>query len=285
FTTSVVLLAASTSAFSLDIGSLLRRDAYNSTSTAPSGSCPPVWSSISHELTTLFVSGGQCTDLARGAIRAVFHDCFPQGGCDGSLSLPEELARPPNAALIGPVNTLKALANKYGVSVADMIAFAGSHAVVSCPSGPVTTTYVGRKDSGIAAPDGQLPPADAGGDESLQHFEARGFSAQDLAALIGAHTASRQFTTDPSKAGAPQDTTPGVWDVTYFVQTIKKLAPFTFVSDSNLAAQAEVGPVMKQFSGDKFGWDAAFTSAFGRMQLLDTAGAGALIDCTSALPK
>jgi hypothetical protein len=39
----------------------------------PRGQCPPVWSQISKDLTAMFVSGGQCNDDARAAIRAVFH--------------------------------------------------------------------------------------------------------------------------------------------------------------------------------------------------------------------
>src|ERR1700761_1743948 len=30
------------------------------------GNCPAVWTTISQDLTTSFVSGGECTDLARG---------------------------------------------------------------------------------------------------------------------------------------------------------------------------------------------------------------------------
>lgn len=40
-----------------------------------SSSCPSVWTQISYELTPIFLgSDGQCTDLARAAIRFSFHD-------------------------------------------------------------------------------------------------------------------------------------------------------------------------------------------------------------------
>ena len=42
--------------------------------------CPAVWHQISSDLSALFLSGGQCNDDARAAIRAAFHDCFPDGG-------------------------------------------------------------------------------------------------------------------------------------------------------------------------------------------------------------
>jgi hypothetical protein len=39
-----------------------------------SQSCPAVWSEISTILTGNFLADGQCTDAARAAIRAAFHD-------------------------------------------------------------------------------------------------------------------------------------------------------------------------------------------------------------------
>jgi hypothetical protein len=176
--------------------------------------------------------------------------------------------------------------------------------VVTCPQGPIVTTYIGREDTEVPAPDGQLPQATAGGDEALEHFSARGFTAQDLAALIGAHTASRQFNTDPTRIGASQDTTPGIWDIIYFVQTLLGQAPFTFQSDINLSKQDQVGPWMQKFSTDKATWDASFSVAYvtsslppllysftdrpnsmTKMELLGTAGPSAMVDCTSALPR
>lgn len=39
------------------------------------GGCPAIWTNISADLTTSFLgSDGQCTDMARAAIRFAFHD-------------------------------------------------------------------------------------------------------------------------------------------------------------------------------------------------------------------
>ena len=121
--------------------------------------------------------------------------------------------------------------------------------------------YVGREDSSTAAPAGELPPVDGSGDSLLAMFKAKGFTATDLAALIGAHSTSTQFFVNQSDAGASQDSTPGIWDVTYYGQTLNGTAPFTFESDKNLAAQAEVGPVFKSFVADQLGWNSAFVPA------------------------
>jgi manganese peroxidase len=119
----VAMAASSVQAFNL----VPRQNGTGADATAAStpGACPPVWSSISQELTAIFVAGGQCTDDARAAIRAVFHDCFPQGGCDGSLAIPAELERPDNVPMTATVNKLKALATQYNVGVADILMFAG----------------------------------------------------------------------------------------------------------------------------------------------------------------
>lgn len=130
-----------------------------------------------------------------------------------------------------------------------MLAYAGAHAIVTCPSGPQIKTYVGRKDSSKPAPDGLLPDVHASGDSLYALFQDKGFNAVDLAALIGAHTCSKQFFVDTAQSGKPQDTTPGVWDVKFYGETIQKPIPagnFVFDSDKNLAGQAVVG---KEFSG------------------------------------
>jgi hypothetical protein len=121
--------------------------------------------------------------------------------------------------------------------------------------------YVGRKDSSTAAPAGQLPPVNGSGDSLLAMFKKKGFTATDLAALIGAHSTSKQFFVDQSQAGKSQDSTPGIWDVTYYGETLTGTAPFTFESDKNLAAQTEVAPVFKSFATNQTGWNAAFVPA------------------------
>ncbi|KAF2663150.1 heme peroxidase [Microthyrium microscopicum] len=251
---------------------------------APAGGCPAVWTTISKDLTAMFLSGGQCNDDARASIRAIFHDCFPDGGCDGSIALPDELNRQENSIMAPTINKLSALAKQRNVTVADMIVYASSHAVATCPGGPTTPTFIGRKDATSAAPPNELPQPNVSAEESIGAFQKKGFSVSDLVALIGAHTASKQFTVDPAKAGEAQDTTPGTWDVTYYSQTVAGKAPFTFQADTNLVNAAQAGPVFKQFASNKPGWDANFASALSRMQLLG-GNKASMVDCTSTLPR
>ena len=102
-----------------------------------SAKCAPVWRQVKAELNQRFMAGSQCNDLARAAIRAIFHDCGSwdtsqgfSGGCDGSLILgvtPDvELNRPENSGLATVAAYLKDAAQRFNVPVADMIVFAGS---------------------------------------------------------------------------------------------------------------------------------------------------------------
>jgi hypothetical protein len=101
------------------------------------GQCPPIWKKISSDLTPMFTENGQCNDLARGAIRAAFHDCGAwklslgnNAGCDGSLFLaPQEITRQENGGLVDIVPQLGALAQKYGVGMADFFQFAGGKSI------------------------------------------------------------------------------------------------------------------------------------------------------------
>jgi hypothetical protein len=227
------------------------------------GACPAVWTQISQDLTKIFLqSDGQCTDSARAAVRATFHDCGTwakaqgnTGGCDGSLILSaEENARSENRGLQAISAQLLAMAKQNNVGVADMIAFAGAHATVSCPLGPTVKTMIGRKDSSTAAPNESLLPSNASmnADSILSLMSDKGFSAPDVAALLGAHSTSRQQFVDPSKAGQAQDRTPGVWDVDYYSDTTTKPpGVFVFESDVSISQDPRSGPAFKSFVGQQ----------------------------------
>ncbi|KAF2803698.1 heme peroxidase [Mytilinidion resinicola] len=227
---------------------------------APRALCPQVWWTIATELKLSFLGVGGCNNLARQAIRAAFHDCFVDG-CNGSLMLSGECDRSENNGLEDICAQLPTVRAKYGVGMADLIQFAGAIAVEVCPLGPPMPFYAGRKDSTTPSTPGQLPSVTGSGDQLFNMFKAKGFTATDLAALIGAHTTSEQFFVNKAKAGAAQDTTPNVWDVAYYGQMLAGTAPFTFESDKNLAAQNDVKGPFKGFVGNQVAWNGAFVVA------------------------
>lgn len=74
----------------------------------------------------------------------MFHDCGTwstdqgeTGGCDGSLILAQEFNRPENNGLQDISGKLLDIAQKHAVGVADLIVFAASVAVATCPLGPI----------------------------------------------------------------------------------------------------------------------------------------------------
>src|SRR5262249_42628746 len=133
--------------------------------------------------------------------------------------------------------------------------------ISTCAQGPKITILIGRTDSCTAAPHDQLPGPNATGTNALQMFQRHGFTAEDTAALMGAHTVSQQDFTFASKIGVAQDTTPNVWDNQYYNDTLDGSAPFSFPSDVNLSNQTSVGPYYKSFGQNKTKWDASFAAA------------------------
>jgi hypothetical protein len=131
--------------------------------------CPPVWSEISTALTAQFLADGQCTDAARAAIRASFHDCF-NGACDGSLILANECANSENVGIQRLCGNLENLATQKQVGVADIIQFAAAHAIKTCPGGPTVPVKVGRKDSSDANALGVLPLGSARAGDLIRLF-------------------------------------------------------------------------------------------------------------------
>jgi hypothetical protein len=223
-----------------------------------------IWGWIAKDMEQKFRgTAGRCNGLARAAVRLGFHDAGTwskntpdYGGADGSIILANELGRPENSGLQKIGDVMKDWYDqykKYGISMADLIQMGATVATVVCPLGPRVRSFVGRKDSSKPAVDGLLPDVFADADSLIQLFAAKTIKAHGLAALVGAHTTSRQRFVNTSRALDPQDSTPGVWDVVFYGQTIDQPKPpkrvFKFPSDSKLAAHPKIQSEWQQFAG------------------------------------
>jgi hypothetical protein len=222
FTWIVLALAASTSALNI-----WPRQTSN---------CPSVWSDVSKELQTTFTG---CGRDAHGAIRAPFHDCI-NNGCDGSLILTDECSRAENAGLSDICSKLKGWSSKYNVSAADIIQFAAATAIAVCPLGPKVQALVGRRDSANAAPIGSVPSSRDPVSKILTAFGAKGFSADDVVALLGTHSVAVQVNDDPSQAGKSLDSTPSVYDNKFYKETKDGTAPYSLQSDKLMSNDTQV---------------------------------------------
>ena len=284
-----------------------RRSALEQPATpAANGSCPQVWYDIAADLKSSFFG---CTRSAADAIRFAFHDAAgyssknqpyspASGGADGSLLLNDgEIGRSINDPLQGYRDFLLGKYNQYkskGVGAADFVQAAGNLGTRSCPGGPTVKTVIGREDSTQAAPEGTLPQAfgpQSKQEVLIQLWADKGISPRELAALMGAHSVSRAFVQQANgiPAGSPQDSTPRVWDVSYYSQTQAKPAPrgvFRFDSDVNLANPSTTsGQAFTEFAGSQSIWAEAFQAAAYKLSVLGVSGetAQSFTDCTGIL--
>jgi hypothetical protein len=242
--------------------------------------CPSIWTTVASDLQGVF-SG--CGREAHGAIRAPFHDCI-NNGCDGSLITQGECGRSENAGLQDTCNLLLSWTNKYNVSAADMIQFAAATAIAVCPLGPRVQALVGRRDGTKPAPEGQVPGSRDPVPKILGAFAEKGFSPEDVVALLGTHSVAVQVFDDPSQAGKSLDTTPSVYDTKFYQETIDGTAPYTLESDKKLSKAEVTSHTWSNFASSTDEWSSAFVSAWNRFAVIGN-DVGSLVDCTSVIPK
>ncbi|KAF9880428.1 ligninase h2 precursor [Colletotrichum karsti] len=259
-----------------------------------------IWKYIANDLQGVFRGkSGRCTDFARAAVRLGFHDAGgwskftgDLGGADGSIILsPDESSRIENHGLEEIIAQTKVWFNNYkqfGIGMADLIQFSANVATVVCPLGPRVRTYVGRKDSAQACPENLLPPVTGSADFLIELFENKTIKPHGLTALIGAHTTSQQRFVDPERAGDPQDSTPGVWDVKFYAETLGN-AParvFKFASDVVLSRDPRISTEFKAFAGQggQAHWNEDYSREYIRLSLLGVNNINDLTECTKALP-
>jgi hypothetical protein len=222
-----------------------------------------IWNSIAKDMENRFRGeSGRCNGLARGAVRLGFHDAGAWskstgfGGADGSIILANEITRPANNGLQEIIQVTQGWYDKYHsyeVGMADIIQMGANVATVVCPLGPRVRSFVGRKDSSTPNADNLLPSPFSSADSLIKLFEDKTIKAHGLAALLGAHTTSQQRFVDPSRAYDPQDSTPGVWDVLFYGQTLGTVPTpqrvFKIPSDVLLSVHPKLADEWKEFAG------------------------------------
>jgi hypothetical protein len=210
------------------------------------------------------------------------------GGADGSIFLFDEATeRDENNGLQNITALLGNLAIQHTLGVADMFQFAAAHAVVTCPLGPRMRTWVGRKDATRAAPTGLLPAAEGPGSDSATLtalFADKHIPAFDMVALVGAHTVSQQRFYNQSRAGSPQDSTPGIWDTDFYAETSVAKDPFnpnveTFDSDYNISQDAALLAEFGGYAASQNDWVEHFSRAYLRLSLTGVNNINDLTEC------
>ncbi|KAK7421825.1 hypothetical protein QQZ08_009770 [Neonectria magnoliae] len=247
-----------------------------------------VWKYISDDLEALFRGdSGRCSKWARAG-----------GGADGSIILAGELSRRENKGISDMGAKYQEVYAKYhdtygfsDVTYADLIQMGATVATVVCPLGPRVRSWVGRKDSSAPAPPNMLPSPFADADTLIQLFMDKTIGPDGLIALLGAHTTSQQNFVNATRAGDPQDSTPGVWDVLYYQQTLGKAQTpervYMFPSDINLSRHPRTSPAFQAFAGQggQGLWNNDYAREYIRLSLLGVNNINSLTECTKVLPQ
>jgi len=264
-----------------------------------------VWKYIADDMHSLFQgASGRCNRWARMGVRMGFHDAGgwnkqtaaagKQGGADGSLILAGELSRAENKGLQDMGTQMQKWYDYWhtqrgytSVTMADLIQMSATVAAVTCPLGPRVRSFVGRKDSNIPNP-ALLPDANADADSLIQLFADKTIKANGLAALLGAHTTSQQRDFNVARAGDPQDSTPGVWDILFYIQSLGLSAlpkrVYMLPSDLVLAKHPKLTDEWKEFALNQTYWDEEYAVEYIRLSLLGVNNINSLTECTKVLP-
>lgn len=245
---------------------------------------------------------------AAATIRLFFHDCFVNG-CDASMLISStafkksERDADVNVTVAGDafdlitrLKTALELECPGVVSCADILAVSARDLVVMT-GGPIYEVLLGRKDTKESDPslvDKSLPKALSPINDLLSLFSSKGFSAEEMVALVGAHTigfshckefANRIFnfsktseidpaynpvfaqglrklchnyTIDPAMSAFNDVYTPGKFDNMYYKNLQKGLGLLS--SDQAMATDNRTKPFVDRFAAN----ETAFFDMFAR---------------------
>ncbi|XP_044476817.1 peroxidase 41-like [Mangifera indica] len=183
---------------------------------------------------------------AAATLRLYFHDCMT-GGCDGSILIgstsdnqaekeyEDNISLPGDAFdIIFRIKTALEMICPGVVSCADILTAATRNLLVIV-GGPHYPVLLGRKDglvSNASRVNGSLPHEGMNVDQMIAFFERRGFTTQEMVALLGAHTigfaSCKKFSKRLFNFSAEAPTDPGLKPA--YAEALKKLCgdPKTF---------------------------------------------------------
>lgn len=125
----------------------------------------------------------------------------------------------------------------------------------ACPWGPFIPFYIGRRDNPTPAPLFELPPPTSNASTLVQVFGAKGFTSEDLVALVGSHSCGGNL------SGFNFDTTVGVMDSpTYYTEVLRGDAPTILPSDKSLALDPQTTDDWQEYARDQYAWQSAYTA-------------------------
>ncbi|THU92899.1 manganese peroxidase 3 [Dendrothele bispora CBS 962.96] len=258
-----------------------------------------------------FFDGGECGEEVHESLRLTFHDAIgfsPEqggGGADGSIIVFEDIetAFHANGGIDDIVDAQKAFmqTNNITISPGDFIQLAGAVGVSNCPGAPRLQFFLGRPAPKAASPDLLVPEPFDDVTKILARFKDAGFSPNEVVALLASHSIAAADLVDPTIPGTPFDSTPGIFDSQFFIETQLKgtLFPGTsgnegevmsplrgeirLQSDAELARDPRTACEWQSFINNHAKMQSEFKAAMLKLSLVGQ-DKRRLIDCSEVIP-
>ncbi|KAJ7666360.1 manganese peroxidase isozyme precursor [Mycena rosella] len=275
----------------------------NGRSAASDACC--IWFDVLDDIQQNLFDRGECGEETH---ELTFHDAIgfsPQGGgADGSIMahFDVETNFHANTGVDEIIETQRPFALKHNVSFGDFIQFAGAVGVSNCPGAPRLEFLAGRSNDSQASPDRLVPEPFDSADTIIARFADAGFSANEIVDLLASHTVAAQDRVDPAHQGFPFDSTPGVFDTQFFIETLlvgtafpgngsanqgeveSPLAgEFRLQSDFELARDSRTACEWQSFVNNQNLMAANFRAAMAKMAILGQ-DRNLLTDCSEVIP-
>jgi len=270
-----------------------------------------VWTSVRDDLIANRFDGGECGEEVHESLRLTFHDAIGfsrsgqvGGGADGSIITFSDIEQQDGANLgtEAAADEMRDFATRHNTTFGDMIQFAGAVAVALCPGAPRLEFLAGRPPATVPAAKGLVPEPFQPVQTLVSRFNDAGLTAAEMIALLASHTVAAQDHVDPSVAGSPFDSTPGIFDTQFFVETQLRgttlpgsggahqgevMSPLAgelrLQSDHNLARDSSTSCEWQSFVNNQNKLQTAFRAAMAKMAILGH-NRNSLVDCSSAVP-
>ncbi|KAH9083666.1 hypothetical protein EDB83DRAFT_2309606 [Lactarius deliciosus] len=144
------------------------------------------------------------------------------GGADGSILVfsDTELTFHANGGIDDIVAAQLPFFQKHNLTAGDFIQFAAAVGVANCPGAPRLKFLLGRPPPKAAAADLTVPEPFDNVTSILARFKDAGFAPVEAVALLASHTIAAADEVDPTIPGTPFDSTPGLFDSQFFIETL-----------------------------------------------------------------
>ncbi|KAI0072723.1 manganese peroxidase 1 precursor [Panus rudis PR-1116 ss-1] len=276
--------------------------------TATNAACCPLFA-IRDDIQQNLFDGGECGEEVHESLRLTFHDAigtgsFGGGGADGSIVIFSDIetAFHANNGIDEIVEAQKPFIAKHNITAGDFIQFAGAVGVSNCPGAPQLPFFLGRPAATAPAPDKTVPEPFDSVDSILERFaDAGGFQDFEVVWLLSSHTIAAADHVDPTIPGTPFDSTPGIFDTQFFLETQLRgtLFPGTggnqgevesplkgeirLQSDSELARDSRTSCEWQSFVNNQEKLVETFPTVMLKLQLLGQ-DVNNMVDCSEVIP-